>query len=119
MRYLKFFGAVVVTVIVALVGYLAKGPITNLDWVNVAIVGVGALAIFAAPNVPGAEYTKTILAVLAAVLTALHTFIASGVSLSTPQILQIVVVALGALGIHVLPSPVGVHGVGTTKGVTP
>lgn len=119
MRYLKFLAAVVLTVLVAIVGFLSKGPMTNLDWINVAIVGVGALAIFAAPNVPGAEYTKTILAVLAAVLTALHTFIASGVSLSTSQILQIVIVAIGAIGIHVVPSPVGVHGVGTTKGVSP
>lgn len=79
-RYWKFILAVVATV----------------------ISGVGALAVFAAPNVPGAMYTKSILAALTAALTLLASFITDGVS--TSEWLQIGVAVLGAIGVWSVPN---------------
>lgn len=76
--------------------------ISNVEWVNIAIMGVGACAVFAAPNVPGAMYTKSILAVLSAVLVFLTSAITDGVS--PTEWLQIIIIAAGALGIYAVPN---------------
>jgi len=102
MNYAKAVAAVVATVLTAVVAALGGGISPN-EWVNIAIAGVGAASVFAAPNVPGAQYTKTILAVLAAVLTFLAS-LALGGGLSQADVLQIVIVALGALGVYAVPN---------------
>lgn len=102
MKYAKFVLAVVATVLTGIVGAYTDGTVTNVEWINVAIMGVGGLAVFAAPNVPGSMYTKSILAVLSAVLAALASFITDGVSQS--ELMQLGVIALGALGIYAVPN---------------
>lgn len=102
MAYAKFVLAVIVTVISGIVAALTDGVVTNVEWINVAIAGVGAAAVFAAPNVPGARFTKSILAVLAAVLTFLVTGITDGIS--TAEWLQILVIAAGAIGVYAVPN---------------
>lgn len=103
MNYAKAGAAVVATILVALIAALSgDGVIASTEWVNVAIAGVGAAAVFAAPNVPGARYTKAILAVLAAVLTVLSSAILGGID--TTELLQILVVALGAVGVYAVPN---------------
>src|SRR5436190_2623464 len=97
-KYAKFLLAVVATVLTGLVGAYTDGVITNVEWINVAIMGVTACGVFAAPNVPGSMYTKAVLAVLGAVLAALASFITDGVSQS--ELMQLAVIALGALGIY-------------------
>lgn len=102
-QYAKFFAQVVATVLVGLSAALfGDNTISNQEWVNVAIVGVGAAAVFAAPNVPGARYTKSVLAVLAAVLTVLASVILGG--LTTTEWIQIAVAGLGALGVYAVPN---------------
>jgi 2-keto-3-deoxy-6-phosphogluconate aldolase len=101
MEYAKAGAAVVATVLTAIVAVL-DGGISAVEWVNVAIAGVTAAAVFAAPNVPGAKYTKSVLAVLGAVLVLLASAIVGGVT--TTELLQLVVVALGALGVYALPN---------------
>jgi hypothetical protein len=101
MKYAKAILAVVATVITAVVAMGGNG-ITPVEWVNVAIAGVGACAVFAAPNVPGALYTKSILAVLTAVLGFLTSAIVGGVS--HQEWLQIIVLALGAVGVYAVPN---------------
>lgn len=97
-KYLKMAGAVLATVLAALVPILGAGNgITADQWINVAIIGVGACAVFAAPNVPGAAYTKTILAVLTAALTVLVSVISDG--LTSAEIIQVALAVLGALGV--------------------
>lgn len=96
MKYAKLAAQVVATVLTALVAYWTDG-VTAVEWVNVAIAGVVAAAVFAAPNVPGAKYTKSILAVLGAVLAYLTTAILGGVD--SAELLQIGVLVLGALGV--------------------
>lgn len=102
MLYAKFVLAVVATVLTGLVGAYTDGVITNVEWINVAIVGVGACGVFAAPNVRGAMYTKAIIAVLSAVLAALASFITDGISQS--ELMQLGVIALGAIGIYAVPN---------------
>lgn len=103
-RYAKFAMGVVATVLTAVVAF-AGGGITDVEWVNVAIAGVGAASVFAAPNVPGARYTKSILAVLAAVLAFLTSAIIGGIS--PVEWGQIGILALGALGIYAVPNKGG------------
>src|SRR4051812_5600388 len=97
-RYVKYVAALVGTVLSALVGALTDNVITDTEWINVAIAGVGALAVFTAPNIPGAIYTKAILAALTAVLQLLVSFISDGISAS--EWLQLAVAALTALGVY-------------------
>jgi uncharacterized membrane protein YjjP (DUF1212 family) len=98
-KYSKAIAQVVATILAALVAALfGDNIISSTEWVNVAIAGVGAAAVFAAPNVPGAAYTKSILAVLAAVLTVLVSAIVGGITIT--EWLQIGTAALGALGVY-------------------
>lgn len=103
MNYMKFILAVVATVISGIVvAMTGDSVISNVEWVNISIAGVGACAVFAAPNVPGAMYTKSILAALTAALTLMTSFITDGVS--TSEWLQIGVAVLGALGVYAVPN---------------
>jgi len=98
-KYWKAIAMVVATLVSAAVAALVgDNTISATEWVNVAIAGVGAAAVFAAPNVPYANYTKSVIAVLMAVLTLLASVITDG--LTTVELLQIVVVALGAVGVY-------------------
>lgn len=107
-KYAKFIAIVAATVISGIIAAMAGDSIISpTEWVNIAILGVGALGVFAAPNVPGAAYTKSILAVLAAVLTVLASSIIGGIS--TTELLQIAMAGLGALGVYAIPNaPPGV-----------
>lgn len=95
-KYTKFLVQAVITVLVALAAVWAGG-VTPVEWVNVAIVGVGALSVFAAPNVPGAEYTKGILSALTAGLVVLTSAITGG--LVFVEVVQIIVAAAGTVGV--------------------
>ena len=102
-KYAKFALIVVATVLSAISAALVGDSIISpAEWVNVAILGVGAAGVFAAPNVPGAAYTKSVLAVLAAVLTVLATVIVGGVG--TAEIIQMAIAGLGALGVYAVPN---------------
>jgi hypothetical protein len=102
-KYAKFIAIVIATVISGIVAALAGDSIISpTEWVNIAILGVGALGVFAAPNVPGSAYTKSILAVLAAVLTVLASAIVGGIT--TTEWLQIALAGLGALGVYAIPN---------------
>lgn len=95
----------IVQVLITVGAYLAAvwtGGVTPIEWVNVAIVGVGALMVFAAPNIPGAAYTKSILSALTAGLVVLSSAITGGISV--PELIQIVIAAAGAVGVYVLPN---------------
>lgn len=98
--YWKAAIAVVIAVLSALqAAVLGDEVISSQEWVNVAIAGVTAAAVFSAPNVPGARYTKAILAGLGAVLVVLTSAIIGGVSAS--EWIQIGLAALGTVGVAV------------------
>jgi hypothetical protein len=112
MKYSKLVAMVIATILSAVTAALVGDNfITPQEWVNVAILAVGAASVFAAPNVPGATYTKTILAVLAAVLTVLASVIVGGVG--TTELIQMVLAGLAAVGVFAVPNKVnGVNTVG-------
>jgi hypothetical protein len=80
---------------------LGDGIISAAEWVNVAILAVGAAAVFTAPNVPGASHTKSVLAALTAGLTVLASAILGGVS--TAEWYQIGAAVVGAIGVYAAP----------------
>src|SRR5688500_8362674 len=102
MNYAKLIAAVIGAGLAAAVAAFTDGQITNVETINIAIAVVGAASVFAAPNVPGAMYTKSILAVLSAVLVFLTSAITDGIN--TAEALQIGVVALTALGVYAVPN---------------
>lgn len=103
--YSKSFAAIVATVLSAIVASLVgDGVVSPVEWVNVAIGAAGAAAVFTAPNVPGAIYTKSILAVITAVLTLGADLLLLPGGLGTSEYLQLALVALGALGVYAVPN---------------
>ncbi len=106
MNYAKALAAVGATILSGVVAALTgDNHVSPVELVNVAILAVGACAVFAAPNVPGARYVKAVLAVLSAVLVLLVNIIADGVTVS--EWLQLGVAALGALGVYAVPNRAG------------
>jgi hypothetical protein len=104
-KYSKAVAAVVATVLAAVVAALTgDNAIDATEWVNVAILAVGACSVFAAPNVPGAAFTKSVLAALSAGLVVLASVIIGG--LDTVELLQIGLAVLGALGVYAVPNKV-------------
>jgi peptidoglycan/LPS O-acetylase OafA/YrhL len=103
MTYAKALAAVAATILSGVVAALTGDNfISDVEWINVGILAVGACAVFAAPNVPGSRYTKLVLAVLSAVLVLLVNLIVDGVTVS--EWLQLGVAALGALGVFAVPN---------------
>jgi hypothetical protein len=103
MKYAKLLTAVAVAILAAAVAAMTGDQyISNVEWINIAIAGVGACSVFAAPNVPHAMFTKTIIAALTAVLAFLVSAITDGVS--TSEWLQIGVIAAGAFGVFAIPN---------------
>jgi len=102
-QYAKAIAAVVVTVLAAIAAAMTgDNTISATEWVNVAILAIGACGVFAAPNVPGARYTKAILAVLTAALTVLASAVTGGVSAT--ELIQIIMAAAGAVGVYAVPN---------------
>lgn len=103
MKYAKLVGQVVVTIAVAIVAYMAgDNVVDSVEWVNVAIVGVGAAGVFYAPNIPGAPITKFVLSALAAVLTVLASAIVGGIQ--TVELIQMLIAGAGAVGVYAIPN---------------
>lgn len=101
--YLKTIVHVLAAVLTAVLPLIfVDHALTNSEWVNVAIVAVGAVGVYFGPNLPGAAYTKGILAALTAALTVLQSAITGGVNHA--ELIQIVVAALGALGVLGVPN---------------
>jgi hypothetical protein len=102
MNYGKSIAAVAAALVSAAVTALAGDQVIDaVEWVNIAIAGTTAAAVFAAPNVPGAQFTKSVLAVLGAVLMLLTSHIVGGITAT--EWMQLLLAALGALGVYAAP----------------
>jgi FtsH-binding integral membrane protein len=99
-KFLAMLAVVVGAALAALVPALADNHIRTDEWLNVIVITAGAAAVFTAPNVPGHAYVKTALAVITAVCTLAVSLIVDGVS--TAEIIQLVLAALGAVGVKAL-----------------
>jgi hypothetical protein len=75
------------------------------EWSNVILMTAGAAAVLAAPNVPGARYTKAVVAVVVALAApAALSLVTDGISWT--DVWQLAAAALGALGVVSMPGPV-------------
>lgn len=96
--YWKSVVAVLVAVLSAVAAALVGDEVVSPnEWVNVAIAGVTAAAVFTAPNVPGATYTKGVLAALGAGLAVLTSAIIGGITVT--EWVQIGLAVLGTVGV--------------------
>jgi hypothetical protein len=99
MSYAKSMVAVVATIASAIVaGLTGDSVISDVEWINVAIAGATALAVFTAPNTEFARITKFSLAFIMAALTLAVNLIVDGLTVS--EWLQLLVAGLGAVGVY-------------------
>ncbi len=108
-RYAKAILAVVATVLVALVPYFShSNHLTDAEWINVVILGLGAIVVYVAPNLPGAgaAYTKSIVAALIAGATLLVSAVGAGSfsNVTGSEWVQIALAALAAVGVYAVPN---------------
>lgn len=102
-KYRKAFVGAAGVVLSLLVAALAGDGVINLnEWANVVVLGTGAVSVGLAANVPGAKYTKAILAAASAVASLLVSLYTGG--LTTPEIWQLVVAGLTAAGVYQIPN---------------
>lgn len=86
----------------AVVALTGDAIIDDVELLNILIAVVGAATVFTGPNVPGARFTKFVLAVLTAVLTLAVNLVLEGVTLS--EWLQLALAGLAALGVYGVPN---------------
>jgi hypothetical protein len=110
MLYAKAALAVLVTVVLSITtAMVGDNPLTPVQWINVAISGISAIGVYYTPNVRGALYAKTIIAVLLAVLAFVATVVVpctafSSCHIATRDILQMIIIGAGALGVFAVPN---------------
>lgn len=105
-NYLKFVAEVAAAIVAALIAALTDNTVGATEWINVVIVGLGAVAVLGAGNLPAGvwSYTKSIVAASTAVAVLLASLITDGITSS--EWLQLALAAAGALGVGGLPGPV-------------
>ncbi len=101
------YGKAIVAVIVALIVlvYQARsgdGIIDRVEWVQVAIAGFTALAVWIVPLAPQAKWAKTAVGAVLALLQVVVSVIADGFSLD--DILLMIITVAGSLGIYAAPA---------------
>jgi hypothetical protein len=103
---MKFWLAVVATVVQALIGALSDGGVSGLEAILIGIAFVNAVIVVVVPNLSegAAKYAKGITAGVMAALTLASTLFADG-ALSSQDWLQIGVAVLAALGILGVGAP--------------
>lgn len=102
MNYWKAIAAVAAAGFGAVAAALTgDGAVDATEGINIVIMVLGAAAVLVAPNVPGSRYTKLAHAALTAVAVAAASLVADG--LSWTDAAQLVVAALGALGVYLAP----------------
>lgn len=104
-RYLKFAAQVVATVLAAVYPALADNEFTVFEQINCLIIGLGAISVLGAGNLPEGvwRYTKFYVSVATAVFVALASFLSDGVT--GAEWVQIALAGLGAAGVIVAPGP--------------
>ena len=106
MKALAMVAAAVVAAITPLI--ITGQTLTAANWINVVLVAIGAATVYISGNLaddPVWQYTKAILAGLAAAGTLVVSFIGDG-SFSGTEIAQIIVAVLGGIATYWVPNPV-------------
>jgi hypothetical protein len=103
-HYAKAITYIALAVVGVLVTALTDNVVTTAELVNVAIIGVGAVATYFVPNLPEGPggYLKAVVAFVAAALVALQSFLTDGIT--TAEWLQIAVAAFAGIGVYIVPN---------------
>lgn len=105
-RYLKFVAQVIATVVAAIATAATSGDgVSASEWVNVVVLGLGAVAVLGAGNLPAGvwAYTKSFVSAATAGAVFLQSAITDGVS--TAEWLQCALAVLGAVGVTAVAGP--------------
>jgi hypothetical protein len=104
--YLKFFVQLAATVLAALYPLIVDGNFSVEEQLNVLIVGLGAVGVLGAGNLPEGvwRYTKLIVSVASAMAVLAASLITDG--FNGAEIVQIVIAGLAALGVRQAPGPI-------------
>jgi hypothetical protein len=92
---------IVMAVLTTIQEAMADKRIDSQEWVLVGLAALMAFNVWATANLPQYEKMKTYVAAAIVVAGALHTFIVGGVD--TQEIINMIILALGALGVAVTP----------------
>jgi hypothetical protein len=107
MNWGKAIAQVVATVIAAIIPAVVDG-FTPVEIVNVVLIGLGAIGVGVVPNLTAgvAKYAKAIVSITTAVATLLVSYFADGsYHLTTSEWLQLLIAALGAVGVVAIAGP--------------
>jgi predicted small integral membrane protein len=104
-QYLKFFAQVFATALAALVAALYDDRVDFGEWLNAGVLALGAVAVLGAGDLPAGvwRYTKPIVAAASAVLVLWQSLASNG--MVPAEWIQLVLAALGALGVLAAPGP--------------
>lgn len=106
--YLKFAAEVLATVLAGIAAAVTgDGVINTTEWLNVIVLGVGAVGVLGAGNLPAGvwAYTKLIAAAATAGAVFLMSALTDG-NVSTAEWYQFGIAVLGALGVFAVRGPV-------------
>ena len=105
-RYLKFAMQVFFTGVAGLVAALVDDRVDTVEWINTGILMLGAISVLGAGELPEGvwKHMKTYVSAASAALVALVTFTTDG-AVTTTEYLQIVLAAVAALGVAIVPGP--------------
>jgi hypothetical protein len=105
---IKFLWPVVGLIVMALLttfqDALTDQNISAQEWVQVTIQAVMAVNVWATANLPQFEKMKTLVAAVLVTLQALYTFVIGGVD--TPELINLAITFLSALGVAFARQPV-------------
>lgn len=103
MTIVKAIVQLMMTMLAAVVPGLAAGPMTPTAWINVVILGAGAIMVYNASNdIPGWNYAKLIASAVSAVAVLLVSSLEGGIS--PAEWIQLALAAAGAVGVGALPN---------------
>lgn len=97
-KFLLMLGGVIMAALLALVPALDNGAVDAGEWLNVVGLTATAAGVFAAPNIPGAAYTKTVLAVIGAIVVLPVSYFTG--SFTAVEGVQLAIAVLAALGVN-------------------
>jgi hypothetical protein len=106
--YLKPLAQLGATVLSALLVVLtSQDHISNVDWVNIAITGLGAVMVLGAGNFPEGfwSHTKAYVSAAMAALVTLNSILVTGANLDRANWIEIIMAFLAALGVVAVKGP--------------
>lgn len=102
MSLTKSIVQVLMTILAAVVPAVAAGPMDATAWINVVILGTGAVMVYNAANIPGWDYAKLVASAVSAVAVLLVSSLTGGIS--GAELIQMVLAAAAAIGVGALPN---------------